>query len=219
MYKADLNPPLRSTRSASTIPGFFDSVNAGLQLFMKTEGGLPPAGTTPTFVHAFPKERLAKPDDPFDVITFRVLESTMAPTDNTGSRVPRAPSLRQIKPHSQLDNYNLRVLGWWELVKVEFSLWSKSSARADSLTNWFHLYMMKYAFGYQYFRARGVDYFRFVGRADDDVDFSTDQEVYRRRLIYEIRLETLDAFEEKTLESVDVNIRGERSTDTLVLTE
>jgi len=209
-----LEPPIRSTLPAVDIPGFFDAVEAALQIHIKSYGT--PEGTTPKFEHEFPRERMTKTDDPFDVITFRVVSSSMAPTMNDGS-APRTPEVRQIMPHPKQAGYNLVVYGWWELVIVEFSIWSRSNLRADLLTNWFHRFMVKYATELDYFLARGVQHFRFVARGDDDFDSEQRQEIYRRRLKYEIRLEYLDTLMEKTLQSVDLIIGVAKQTDTIVI--
>lgn len=194
-------PPLRSSQPAVDIPGFFDAVEQALALHIKTDGT--PDGTKPTLVHEFPKERLAKPDDKFDIITFKVASSEMAPTMKDGSK-PRSPVQRESKPHPTLKGYNIQINAWWELVQAEFSVWSKSSRNADSIAAWFHDFMVKYAFIHKFFTSRGVQVFRFVKRADDDVDHSFGQELYRRRLTYEFRLETLFGIEQKLLTDIDV---------------
>lgn len=193
--------PIKSSRPAVDIPGFFDAVEQAMDLHIKSEGT--PDGTKPTLVHEFPKERLAKPDDLFDVITFKVASSEMAPTMNDGSR-PRSPVQRETRSHPTLGGYNLQIVGWWELVQAEFTIWSKSSRNSDTVAAWFHQFIVKYAFIYKFFMARGVQHFRFVKRADDDIDQSFGQEVYKRRLTYEFRLETLFAYEPKQLTNVDV---------------
>lgn len=195
-------PPLRGPRPAVDIPGFFDLVEQAMAVYIKTEGQ--PDQTKPTLVHDFPKERLAKPDDMFDIITFKVSEARMAPTLNDGS-APRGPRTRQVKTHPTLAGFNLQIDGWWELVQAEFCVWSKSSRNADLVADWFHKFMMKYAFQYKFFYSRGVNNFRFVRRADDDVDHSFGQELYRRRLTYEVRLESLLAVEQKVLTDLDIN--------------
>lgn len=215
MVQNENTPPLRSSQPAVDIPGFFDLVEEALTLYVKTEG--PPDQTRPILVHEFPKERIAKPDDKFDVITFKVALSEMAATMNDGSK-PRSPRLRESKPHPKLAGYNITIGGWWELVQAEFTVWSKSSRNADLVADWFHKFMMKYAFLYKLFLSRGVQNFRFVKRADDDVDQSFGQELYKRRLTYEFRLETLIGAEQKQLTDVDVNYGVENNTDTITLT-
>lgn len=207
-------PPLKSSLPAVDIPGFFDAVEQAMALYIKTEGQ--PDGTKPTLVHEFPKERLAKPDDQFDVITFKVASAEMAPTMNDGSK-PRTPRLREVKKHDNLGGFNIHIEGWWELIQAEFSVWSKSSRNADLVTDWFHTFIRKYAFIYKFFLARGVQNFRFVKRADDDVDQSFGQELYKRRLTYEFRLETLFAAEQKQLTDLDVNYGVSGANDSINL--
>lgn len=212
MVQDENTPPLRSSQPAVDIPGFFDIVEKALALYIQTEG--PPDNTKPTLVHEYPKERLARPDDTFDVITFKVLESTMAPTMNDGSK-PRSPKARETKNHPKLAGFNVQIIGWWELVQAEFSIWSKSSRNADLVAAWFHGFMVKYAFAYKFFSTRGVNNFRFVRRADDDVVQTFGQELYRRRLTYEFRLETLFAVEQKQLTDVDVTYGVSGPTDSI----
>jgi len=196
-------PPTRSSLPATDIPRFFIGVEEALALHIETSGT--PDGVSPKFEHAFPMERLSKADDPFDIITFRILNSTMAPTMKDGSS-PRNPSKRPAIPHPELGGYLLIPYAWWELVSVEFNIWSKSNARADTLTDWFHKFIMKYATILNFFMARGVANFRFVSRGDDDVDLDQRQEIYRRRLKYEFRLEYLVPLMEKTIQSIDINV-------------
>lgn len=210
----EMPPPLRSSQPAVNIPGFFSAIEKALQTFIKTEGT--PDGVTPVFVHEFPKERLAETDKPLDIITFKVLSSEMAPTTNDG-RKPRGPVQRQSKDHPTLAGFNLEVFAWWELVQAEFSIWSKSSRNGDAITAWFHYFMMKYAFVYKFFMSRGVEHFRFVKRADDDLDTSFGQELYRRRLVYEFRLETLFAAEQKKLTEIDIHYGVSGPNDTIVI--
>lgn len=206
--------PLRSSQPTVDIPGFLDLVEKAMALYIKTEGT--PDGTKPILVHEFPKERLAKTDDKFDIITFKVAEAVMAPTLNDGS-TPRSPRLREVKDHPKLAGFNIAIQGWWELVKIEFSVWSKSSRNADTIAAWFHNFIIRYAFVYKFFLSRGVQNFRFVKRADDDVDHSFGQELYRRRLTYEVRLETLFGVEEKELTDIDITYGINGPTDSITL--
>lgn len=199
-----LVPRLRSSLAAVDIPGFFNTVEQALALYIQTEGT--PEGVRPTFVHGFPKERLTQTDQALDLITFRVKMAEMSPTMKDGSK-PRSPRLREEKPDPLRVGYNVKIYGWWEDVLVEFSCWSQSNLRADLLTAWFHKFLMQYAFAYKFLEARGVSQFRFVSREDDDFDPSDDgQEVYRRRLSYAFRLEYLSYKIQKTLDNVTVNV-------------
>src|SRR3569833_3717190 len=84
-----LIPRLRSSLRAVDVDGFFRLVAQALKLELQISQT--PDGSHPVFVHAFPKERLAKEGQPFDVITWKVLSSAMAPMDNAGSRITRKP--------------------------------------------------------------------------------------------------------------------------------
>ena len=218
MYKPVVPPRMRSSLPAVDTQGFFDAVGDALTLYMSTEEGAPPAGTKPQYVHAWPRERLTKADDPFDVITFRVLNAGMAPTMRDGA-APMRIDLRETKPHPTLAGYNLLIYAWSEDATFEFCVWSRSNNRADVLTAWFHKFLMVYAHGLQYFKARGVQNFRFVARRDDDFDPEQGQELYRRRLVYAARLEVLNALVDKQLTSVDINIAVPTQTDTISVSD
>lgn len=213
-YPPEVPPRLRSSLPAVDIGGFFEAVSDALKLHLTTEAW--PAGTSPTFVHDFPQERLGKVDDPFDVITFHVKSAKMAPTSNDRNRVPPAPVLREEKASTQYLGYNTRTMAWKEMVEVVFTIWSKSNKRADDMTNWFHSFIMQYAFGYRFFYARGVDWFRFQERAEDQVVKITEgQEVYCRALVYEIRIEYLQTLLEKQFQSFGINLENAETGETL----
>lgn len=194
--------PLRSSQPKVDLPGFFDLVAKAVTVYIKTEGQADQV--TPTLVHEFPKERLAQTDSPFNVITYKIVGGGMAPTMNDGS-TPRSPKQRQVVQHPTLGkNYSLVTAGWWELFQAEFCIWSKSSRNAFLMTDWFHTFMMKYAFVYKLFLSRGVSNFRFVKRADDEVDHSFGQELYKCRLTYEFRIEKLLFAEARQLTDLDI---------------
>lgn len=213
-FPPEVPPRLRSSLPAVDIGGFFEAVNDALKLHLQTEAW--PAGTKPTFVHDFPKERIAKADDPFDLITFHVGGATMAPTSNDGNRVPPAPALREEKASTTYLGYNTKTLAWKEMVEVVFTIWSKSNKRADDMTSWFHSFLMQYAFGYRFFYARGVDWFRFLGRKEDEMmKIVEGQELYVRTLVYQIRIEYLQTLLEKQFDNLTFNIAVDRQTDTI----
>src|SRR5271163_2470122 len=95
-------PPLRSPRKATSIPEFFKLVEQAMGIYIQTRGT--PDATTPVLVHEFPKERLAKVDDPLDIITFKVSESKIAPTMKDGS-TPRGPLRRESIKHPTKAGY------------------------------------------------------------------------------------------------------------------
>src|SRR3954471_8667380 len=121
MTFSSLSPQrLRSSQPAVDIDGFFSSVDDALKLHLKQAHW--PEGTSPTYVHQFPKERVAKADDPFDVISFHVGGALMAPSSNDGQRVPVAPSLREVKPNPGQLGYNTPSIAWKEMVEVVFEI-------------------------------------------------------------------------------------------------
>lgn len=195
---------LKSTLPASSIPGFFVAVSQALSEWNTAVGY--PGTIPPVFCQAFPKERIKKQDDPFNVITFRVRKSEMAATDNAGARVPRAPQFRDLVQQKGVRNYQIATSAWTEQVEVEFSIWSNDNMDADIATNWFHQFLIYYAYTLKYFSSRGVQIFKFLERADDDIDHTQEQEVYRRRLVYTFRLETLTQLESRTLTSLTIEL-------------
>lgn len=195
--------PLRSSHPAVDVDGFFDVVSQALQLHIQSEQT--PGGTAPFFVRAFPKERLSKVDQPFDGFTFRVLSSIMAPTDNAGTRTPRKPMSLDIQPDPKASGYNVVNQMWFELATVEFTAWSKSITTASSLVTWFHKFMMRYANVLKYFEAYGADKLQFVGRGEDDFETHEQQEVYLGTLTYQIRIQFIDNFSQRRLDSLTVN--------------
>lgn len=210
-------PPLKSTFPGVDIPGFFDLIGTWLTEYAKAVGY--PGNYTPIYAQAFPRERLKNQDSPFDVITYRVRKSTMAPTDNSGQRKPREATLREVLPLKTKTGYARRVSAWWELIDVEFSIWSRDNLNADRTTNWFHQFMMTYLGPVQLriLEANGIQIFRFLERLDDDVDHTQEQEVYRRRLVYEFRLEFQNAVEERLLTALTLNVGPQNTTEVTTL--
>lgn len=204
-------PPLRSLQAAADLPGFFDTVADALALHVKTDG--PPDGQTPIFVEDFPKERLSVPGDPFYVVTYRVDSTQMGSTSNDSDRRPRAPLVRDRRPHPNLEGYNLVTYGWWEDAVVVFEIWGKSNSGANSLGNWFHKFMMKYAFAVKYFDGRGVQQFRFTQRLPDEVRQKEGQELYLRQYAYSFRLEFLDSTLERRITTASLSVNGQPLND------
>lgn len=195
-----LIPRLRSSLPAVDVDGFFKAVEEALQLQIKTTP--PPDGAHPFYVHSFPKERLGKTGEPFDGITWRVVSSGMAPTDNAGSRIPRKPILKVEKADPKLGGYNQLTEMWWELATGEFTIWSKSSSTRSSLLTWFHKFLMCYANVLLFFEGRGVDKFQFVGRGEDGFETHEEQEVHFGTLTYQFRVQYLDTFTQRRLDSI-----------------
>lgn len=197
-------PLSRSPQPAVTINGFFEIVKQALDLYIKTEGQ--PDNINPVLVEEFPRERVTKQDDTFDIITFRVKSSTMAASTNS-EMIPKRPSLRESKPHPELGpQHMLNTYGWWEMVQPEFTIWSRSNINANVMTEWFHIFLIKYAYFTKFFNGRGIDNFVFVERIDEEIDHNEGQELYKRRLVYEFRLNRLETTDSRVLTNVGVNI-------------
>ena len=207
--------PLRSSKPAADINGFFQIVGQALAEFIKTEGA--PEGTVPVYVETFPKERLSEPDTAFDVILFHVVTGEMAPTSNDGATVPRSPMLRNVTKIPTQAGYNLAQYGWWENYTVEFEVWSKTNSVANSLAVWFHRFLIRYAYYYKFFEAFGVQQFKFAGRQEDKSDTKENQELQIRPLRYSFRLEFLDTFTERQLTDLTLNFKIKRDVQTVEL--
>lgn len=195
-------PPLRSSQPAVDLAGFFDLVEKAMANYIKSE--YKADQVIPLLVHEFPKERLAKPDTPFDIITYKIKQAEMSPTMKDGSK-PRSPRQRQSVTHPTLGtNYQFVTNAWWEDVQAEFCIWSKSSRNSFLIGDWFHLFMMKFAFTYKLFFSRGIQNFKFVSRSDDEVDQSFGQELYKVRLTYAFRIEKFTFVEQRLLTDLDI---------------
>ena len=163
-----------------------------------------PDGADLIYSYEFPKTRLSKkPGDPFDVVTFKVISSLPAPGK---SATPVAPFTRWTRDDPENKGYKLVMQQQKEMTICQFTIWSKSNFRAQLLTNWFHRFMRRLGFGYQFLKARGVDWFRFVARGEDKLDTQEGQELYFCTLQYEFRLTTNELSSSKTLEEIDIHL-------------
>jgi hypothetical protein len=184
---------------------FFVAVNEAMQLHLQSAG--PPGQKAPILAADVPKTNEGNFDTSFDVITFKILESARAGTDPSGRRrIPKGPNLREVVPHPTKGRYSLVTVGWWELMRVRFSVYALSSDRATEITNWFHRMMMRYIFDLSFFKTRGVHYMTFEGRGEDQFSRMYGQELYIRTLDYNVRLELLQSFETKDFETVNVQL-------------
>ena len=196
-------PRLRNKLPAVDLAGFFTLLQQAFVLHIQTSGA--PQGTTPILVETFPKERLSQAGTPFDVITYRISNVTMAPTMNNGS-APRGVTLREEKQSAGKADYNTIICAWWEQVIVTFEVWSKDNATANTLAIWFHKFIFTWAFVLKYFQGRGISNFDFVERQEDTAPRVEEQEIYLRQLSYTFKLENLIAFEERQLTSITLLI-------------
>jgi hypothetical protein len=196
-----LVPRLRSTHPAANPGEFFDVVEKALLLQLASEQ----TDRKLFFTHSFPKDRLAKPDQEFFGIVFRVLSSVMTPTDNSGSRVPRAPSVRQVVLDPHKTGYADVDFAWKETLTVEFKIYSKASDTRGELVHWFHRFFMRYAYLMKYFEGYGIDKIQFVGRGEDGYETQEMQEVYFGLLTYQCQLEYLETYSKRIIDSLTIN--------------
>jgi hypothetical protein len=204
-----LLPRLRSSQRAEDVDGFFKVVGEALNLELQISEV--PDGANPFYVHSFPKERLGKESQPFDGITWKVLNSSMAPMDNAGGRIPRKPMAFESKSDPNMAGYNLITQDWLELGTAEFTIWSRSSDTRSSLLVWFHKMLMRYANVFQFFEGRGIDMFQYVGRGEDSFETREDQELHFGTLTYQFRVQYIDNFSIKKLEKLTVNVQQQNS--------
>ena len=195
-------PRLRSSLPAADPDTFFEAVRQALDLHMKSESV--PAGAEPFYLHQFPKERVSTVDKPFDGITFSVVSSVPAATRNDGT-ISRRPFYFDDQAQT-LAGYTKKTATWFELVTVEFVIWSKSNPTRGKLVNWFHRFMRRYA-EFKFFEARGVDKFQFVGRGQDGFETHEDQEIYYGTLTYQCRVQFMDTYLERKLDKLSVSLQ------------
>src|SRR5665213_807694 len=180
--------------------GFFAAVNEAFILHLASQG--PPGQKAPVFVATYPKDNLGNFKSDFDVILFDNNGCVRAATDPSGGRrYPKGPNPRETKPHPTKDRYSIVTLGWWEMMDAQFQIVSLSHDRANELVDWFHWMMMQYT-GLGFFKDRGVHYLTFESRGPEEFSRAFGQEMYTRKLNYNVRLELLQNFEVKDLESV-----------------
>lgn len=207
-------PRLRSSRPAIDPEGFFDAVGLALNLYLQSTQV--PDGAVPFYTHSFPKERLTSVDSPFDGITFKVISSVPAERLNDGT-VSRKPVTFD-NPDPTQSGYNTKTDAWLELATVEFTIWSKSNPTRGKLINWFHKFILLYANAYKFFEARGADMLQFVGRGEDSFETHEEQEIYFGTLTYQVRIQLLNTYSERQLESLTVNAQFGQDQQTILQT-
>jgi hypothetical protein len=207
-------PRLRSSKPASDPDQFCEHVGQALQIYLKSKEV--PDNADPFYVRAFPKERLTKVDTPFDGITYKILSSVPAQTRNDGT-ISRKP-YSFIEPDPTKHGYELVTDAWFELATVEFTIWSKSNPTRGKLVNWFHKFILRYANAYKYFEARGADKLQFVGRGEDGFETHEEQEVYFGTLTYQVRIQFLDTFSQRQLDSLTIDSQFGHDQQTILQT-
>lgn len=165
-----------------------------------------PASDKPVLVKEFPKTREGKFDDKFDVILYKVCGSRIASTSNGSPRRPTGLSLLRVVDHPSMAGYKQVMVGWQEEVSVEFTVLAKSNQRADELATWFHRMIMVYAHGMMFFKSRGINYLVFQERLEDSMTKDFGQELYKRPLRYNLRLDLQDTAAAKTWDSLSVRV-------------
>lgn len=200
-------PRLRSSRPSADLQTFLGVVQKALQLQVRTEAAA--LSYQPMLVEDFPKERFGRADSPFDVILYNVISSVKAGNSPNGvDRKPNGVQLFEQTPHPTKAGYLLATYGWQELSIVQFTILAKDNKRANDVCNWFHSLMMRWGCVEQLFRAHGIELFRFHQRMEDRklTSDAFGQELYERRLQYQIRVQFTDWAELKTIDKVNVTV-------------
>jgi len=197
---------LRSSLPAVDHRSFFSAVRDGWKEWLDRQAV--PAEIRPLYVPFGTPELLGQFDKRFVAIVYRVAGSEMAGTSPDGTRRrPKGILLRETLDHPGKAGYLLQIFGWWELLHAEFTIWAKTSADADAWCWEFHRAMMVLAHD-QYFRARGVEDFRFVSRGRDQIRNDLGTDLHVRELVYQARIELLTWREIKTVDLLRVRVAG-----------
>lgn len=169
-----------------------------------------PKADWPILVKSFPKERESKFDTTFDVILFHIVHCQTASTSNMADRRPTGLSRQESILHPTKAGYLQERIGWQEEITVAFDVIAKSNERADELVLWFHRMVMRYAHGMKFFQGRGINYLVFRERLEDVMTKEFGQELYKRPLRYDLRLELFELVEAKLLEDVTIYFDGQQ---------
>lgn len=167
----------------------------------------------PVLVEDYPREREGGGyDTKFDVILMNIEGSAPPPVASAASRIGGTGTGRAIgfksviEEHPEKNGYRLVKRMWAEELIVQFLIHSKSNRRANELAAWFHRTLILYAHSMQFFRSRGINWFRFHQRLADAKTKEYGQELYLRPLQYALRLELIDTAEIKTLDSIELTV-------------
>lgn len=201
-----LTPPrLKNKQPAANIQGFFDLVGTALQLHLKAVGN--PNSVPPIFLADDPKQRVTRADTAFDAIFYRVEKAQMANNTNDGVRKPKIMEIRETRHHPDKADYLIEVMGWREQVDVQFDIYSKDAESANRLAEWFHQFIMTWAWELKFFEGRGIENFEFLERLKDEAPRVDEQELYIRPLRYTFRLNRLFALEKRTITSLLLSLQ------------
>ena len=176
-------PRLRSSLPAADPEDLFIAVSQAMALQIAADKII--ISEQPVLVEDYPKDRLGSFDHTYDVILFNILSSRMA--EGAKGITPAAPAIRETVPHPTDARYFQRTYGWIEEVTYQFTILAKNNSQANKLVLWFHRMMMRFEFEQKFFKARGINVFRFIGRTADEMVTSYGQDLYKRALIYSSR--------------------------------
>lgn len=190
------------------IHGFFETVNQAYELAKKTDS--PPDGTWFKLVEDYPKDRQGKFDTAFNVVQWSVEDSMPAGMSRDGyDAVPTRPLVRVIQPSGDKTGYSSTTTAWQEWVTVCFTAYAKTNRGAREIAEWFHLFLIRWAQTFDFFRMRGIQKFQFVRRGkDEETNKYGDNPLYLRPLLYKFRIEVQDQFETKTLDTLNLTVNG-----------
>lgn len=195
-------PPTMSSLPAVDHLGLFGAFREAFDLHLRSMQW--PKESWPIFVQTFPKEREGKFDTTFDVILFHIVHCETATTSNDRDRKPTGLSAQARQKHPTKAGYIQETIGWQETVTVQFTVIAKSNERANELALWFHRMIMRYAHSMKFFVARGITRLVFKERLEDVMTKDFGQELYKRPLLYDLRLDLFEVVEAKTLDAVSI---------------
>ena len=193
-------PPKRSSLPPVNYGSLFQTFADLFQLALQAEDW--PADLQPKLVESYPAEREGAFDNRFDVILPAVESACIASTSNTTDRRPKGIQLAASEPYPGLTGYLQNRYKWQEECTIRFDILSKSNRGANQLSWWWHQTLLTYAHSEKFFLARGISDFRFSERQADATSKEYGQTLYKRPLLYSMRLELDFVSKIKTLDQI-----------------
>jgi len=110
------------------------------------------------------------------------------------------PRLREEKNDPDHKGYSVAILGKWFDNVVRLTCWARTNKRANYRADWLETLMEEYMW---WFKAEGIDRTFFIGRGEDQVKGTEDDNRwYGRPLDYFVRTEKISMRSEKQIEEI-----------------
>jgi hypothetical protein len=114
------------------------------------------------------------------------------------------PRLREEINDPDHKGYKIAISGKWFDNIIRLTCWARTNKRANYRADWLETLMEEYTW---WFKAEGIDRFLFVGRSEDIVDGTEDDNRwYGRPLDYFVRTEKISMTSEKQIEEILLKI-------------